>query len=177
MIYLYYTGAKENDGVQTEIQKSLGGYISSSIIPNASLNSLFRDLSEFSKIKNSSEVICVAIKNTLLTPLENFTFYINGLDASIDVKAAFVVPTTDSCGNKVFESIKTQEQLPYYAEFENVDGEDNAINIGQFPANSFLGLFLQKIITPESEQCTAVNFSTITEQEKTQSLDLVFSWD
>lgn len=180
MVYLYYTGSENPNESQTEIQKSLGGFISSTLIPNSSINSIFRDDSQFSKNKDTSEIICIAIKNESSEDLDDFTFYIDKVSEDFIIEAAFVKPSSDNCGNLFFEKLKTQEHKPYYANFENVTGEDNAINIGKFTAKSFLGLFISKKINKSisnNSQCKAIDFQNLTEEQKVESIDFIFSWE
>ena len=178
MIYLYYTGSEQFDTPQQEINKSLGGNISSTIIPNSQINSLFRDVSSYSKQKGTSETICIALKNISQNDLLNFTLFCELSSEDFTIEAAIALPSINECNIPVFEKLKTSEQSPYYAEFNNIVNEDNAISIAEFKKDSYLGLFLRKKIKSQGQsgnQCKAIDYQDISRQEEQFSLN--FSWD
>lgn len=182
MIYLYYTGATAPGAPQQDIRKSLGGYISGTLIPNSRANSLFRDLSANA---DGSETICIAVKNIAANDLTNFKLFCDtGSDTTYSVSAAFVMPSLDECENHIFEKLSGQDALPYYGEFHDITGVANQINMGTFPKGNFIGVFItktksQQVVDPNNpvDPCTPIDFSTQTEADITVSTSFNFSWD
>lgn len=178
MIYLYYTGAVNNESAQTDFQKSLGGYISTSIIPNSRINSLFEDESMTSKSEKKEQNICIAIKNITENDLTNFSLYCESQD--FEISAAIVLPSKDKCGDLYFEKLQTRFDKPYYGDFNNIVGELNKINAGTFEKDSFLGLFLnkkRKNSEEENQECEVLDLNSLTEENITESINFHFSWD
>lgn len=60
----FYTGAEFFNSVQTNIDKSLGGYLSSSLVPSQSMNNLFSDVSKTAKEQGIIETRAIVLKNT-----------------------------------------------------------------------------------------------------------------
>lgn len=65
---LYLTGAKTSivkseDSPQTDPMESLGGYVSSTVVPNASLNALFDQISSYTLEKRQKETVAIALVN------------------------------------------------------------------------------------------------------------------
>lgn len=181
MIKLYYTGASAPLEPQTEPNKSLGGFISSTVIPNSRINTIFRDESIYSKSKNTPEVICIAIKNETAVDLENLKLF-SEISETYEVHAAVVSPSEDSCSNLTFETLESQEELPYYGEFNNVTNLENEILLGTLSGNSYLGLFLQKKSSSQndgnlSSSCEAIDFENQSQEDKKENFKLIFNWD
>lgn len=182
MIYLYYTGAQADGAQQSDITKSLGGFISGTVIPNSRINSLFRDVSQRSAMPGNTETICIAIKNTSAAKLNNFTLYCELQVGSTTyiIEAAAVKPTKGPCGAYLFEKLRASDELPYYGEFNNIVTVANAINIGSIEPNEFIGLFItKKFITPNPpvDTCIPVDFEKQTDADLSEEIKFNFSWD
>lgn len=180
MIYLYYTGAEQLNSIQKEVRLSLGGYPSNTKIPNGSLASIFSDISSYTKNKNTTETICIAIKNEFSETLKNFSLYCEVESEDYEIFAAFVNPSLDKCGNIIFEKLDTNESVPYYAEFNNITGLSNEINIGDFEANTYKGLFLQrklKNINKSLTSCKAIDYQQQNDNESVENINFLFQWE
>jgi|GEM_PF-4163041 len=183
MIYLYYTGATASGAQQQEIQKSLGGYISGTIIPNARMNTLFRDITPKSKTYGYTETICIAVKNISSADLLNFKLYceLSSTTPDYTVEASVVVPSTDECGELNFETLNSADALPYYGTFNDIVGQANEINMGTFVKGTYLGIFLCKKFTGTGGQnnvpCNPIDFQSQTEADRTEQINFKFSWD
>ena len=75
MIKLYYTTTKGVEEINTRPDLSLGGYKSSTPIPNNSVNNLFSDISIYSAIREQDEIIGVIAKNESENDIENVRFW------------------------------------------------------------------------------------------------------
>lgn len=119
---LYLTGAstslvKSDDNPQTDANKSLGGYISSTPAPNAALNSLFDMISSYTLEKKQKETIALGLINQLETAVKNVELKIvTDVDNVATFKVAAVSVSSD---NYRMESISSRYQEPMAAEFHD----------------------------------------------------------
>lgn len=115
---LYLTGAssssKTNEAPQDDVMKSLGGYISSSPVPNAALNTLF-DLVSIKTIKEKNkETIAIGLIN-------KFEFSVSDVSLKIvsdqDNICDFRVAATSVDKNNCMEHISNRYAEPINADF------------------------------------------------------------
>lgn len=105
MISLLYTGSDNPNEEQMEPTKSLGGFISSTEVPNDFFSNLFGEITNNSLLENNVEHICLAIKTN--SNLENLIITANAIKQSIGrFRVAAVKGTMDNCG--VFKLPKMQ---------------------------------------------------------------------
>lgn len=120
---LYLTGAENSlqrtkESPQIDVSKSLGGYISSSLVPNGSLNSLF-DLISLTTLKDKrSEVVGIALVNKFDYSVSNVTLKVITSDTNI---ASFKVAATEIGEDMSMEHIANRYSEPMLANF--VDAE------------------------------------------------------
>jgi hypothetical protein len=149
MIELYYTGAIREAAEQNNYIKSIGGYVSSSKVPNGGLNNLFGSISQLaiSNAKNhlnSFEIVGLGLKNNSSNILKDVTFWVEkDVNAVCNFDLAIVSLATDSNG-KFMEILSSRMTLPYYATFYNIDGIDKKINIGNLSENIIMGIWLKR---------------------------------
>jgi hypothetical protein len=119
MIKLYYTGASTPDIPQTDSQKSLGGHISSTVVPNGKLNELFSEVSMAYSSLGKEEYICLAVKNDSqqsLLDLKITSILSNNVgypDFASEYEIGFSIPNSKG----EIEKIPNKESAPYYTEF------------------------------------------------------------
>ena len=119
---LYLTGAtssvkKSEDVAQTDVSKSLGGYISSSSVPNGSLNTLFDAVSLKTIKDKQKETICIGLVNKLDQSVKNVTLKIvSAQDGICRFKVAAVLADKNLC----VEHISNRYGEPINAEFYDV---------------------------------------------------------
>jgi hypothetical protein len=128
---LYLTGAtssisQSSDAPQTDAMKSLGGYISSSPVPNASLNTLF-DLVSMRTIKDKAkETIAVGLVNKFDFPVKNVTAKIVTNDDNVcDFKIAVVGVDSSYC----IERIDNRYSEPLNAEFHDISFHRGGVDV------------------------------------------------
>lgn len=73
----FYTGAEFFNAVQNNIDKSLGGYMSSSLVPSRSFNNLFSDISKTDKEQGTIETKAIVLKNTTGLTVSSLYLYQN----------------------------------------------------------------------------------------------------
>ncbi len=116
---LYLTGAtssvkKSEDVAQTDVSKSLGGYISSSSVPNGSLNVLFDSVSLKTIKDKPKETICIGLVNKFEQSVRNVSLKIvSGQDDICRFKVAAVLADKNLC----VEHIPNRYSEPINAEF------------------------------------------------------------
>jgi hypothetical protein len=139
---LYYTGAVKNDQQQNDPSKSLGGWISSSIIPNSKLGNLFSGISD-SMIQNpNTQIRVIALKN-LTGETKNVTIYTDTPEDSYSIfKLGVSQPVIDPECGPYFESLSSEDSLPYMTQVEEHEGAINGITISDFANNAYLGIFI-----------------------------------
>lgn len=120
---LYLTGAstslaKTSEAPQTDISKSLGGYISSSIVPNGNMNALF-DLISLNTLKNKPrETIAIALINKFEHAVSNIEIK---MVTRKDAIGKFKVAAVNVSDDYLMEHIDNRYSEPIQAEFHNVD--------------------------------------------------------
>lgn len=118
---IYLTGAqtslaKTQENPQTDAAKSLGGYISSTPVPNAALNSLFDMISAYTLEKRPKETIAVGIINKFDQAVENVELKIV---TDENHEAIFKVAAVSVGEDYAMEHIANRYQEPLMGEFHN----------------------------------------------------------
>jgi hypothetical protein len=147
MIQLLYTGVIREGLPQTNPLKSIGGYVSSSVIPNSSLDNIFTGVSYFSLVNNKAtfEVSGIAFKNVSGSILTDVTFWFEVPEDSLyTYRISFVSLAEDECGSYM-ELLSNRSSLPYIGEFLQAD-IDNKRNIGNLESNQKIGIWIKREI-------------------------------
>lgn len=185
---LYYTGAIKFDQSQTEPIKSLGGFISSTEVPNGLLGNLFGDLSRFTVMQGKAEIRVFAIKNTAVVTKANlkcwFTYPNNGSSDTNDCEydVGFAVPTVDDCGDLQTEAISSIYATPYTTLNSGKVGEVNALAIGNLDAGDYLCIFVRRKIKASAQQpMSDADLLAVLDGSlvlpKVEDIQLSFGWD
>ena len=72
---LFYTGASSFGAEQKDLNKSLGGWISSTPIPNGMKSNLFGSISSYTSDQLFREVIAIALKNVTTETVNDIEIY------------------------------------------------------------------------------------------------------
>ena len=120
---LYLTGAASSlanspEAPQIDVSKSLGGYISSSVVPNGSLNALF-DMISLTTLKNKpKELVGLGLIN-------KFDYAVSNVELRIVTKPDYVgkfkVAATAVGDDYMMEHVANRYSEPMQAEFNDVD--------------------------------------------------------
>lgn len=154
---IYFSGAKNYLSDQRDVNQSLGGYMSSTPIPNGRLNSLFDDLSEYKK-SNCKQVLAVFLHNdsnvdiTNLT-IENFYQHLFGEKINLcDFEFSVIKPTDEG----YIELIGNKNEEPFYVDWFSCESKKEICKF--------------KITTPGNigEQISILGNTTILEQISTE---------
>lgn len=130
-MYLFLTGAdislseSGENSPQNNCNKSLGGFVSSTLVPNNSVNSLFDSLSIKTLNDRRKETIAIALVNKLDYNVKNVKIkIINDINALATFKIAAVDIT-----NNVMEKIANRYEQPFNAEFYDASFVRAGVNI------------------------------------------------
>ncbi len=144
---LFYTNISTQEGGQTQPNLSLGGFISSTVVPNDTLQNLFADISCYSVAENREEYIALALRNETGAEATNVTLYFTyPVESQYSIEMAFVAFNA----NGEIESVATPYTAPYNAEFNAADGIANALAIGNIPEDGYVGIWFKKIIDKDA---------------------------
>lgn len=129
---LYLTGAstslvKSSDSPQTDANKSLGGYFSSTPVPNAALNSLFDTISSYTMEKHQGEIVAIGLINRLkvaVTDVELKVITVPDNLATFKVAAVAVSPD-----DYRMEAIANRYQEPMLAEFHDASFHRASVDV------------------------------------------------
>ncbi len=141
---LYYTGADKFNAVQKDPSKSLGGFISSTIIPNSYIGNIFSEADIKSIKQKEIEVKCIAVKNDSLATITAVKLEIVlDADSICNYKIGFSEAGTDDCGGKFFEQVINSQALPYDVVFQDITSEE-ILSLPDIEVDSYLGIWLIK---------------------------------
>jgi hypothetical protein len=145
---LLYSGAEAPNKQQTDPNKSLGGYVSSSQIINGKLNNLFAPITKEDVKNNRTSTRLVVFKNdnSIKTNFKVFTTH----TALATYQVAAVSPGLDSLSNPIFELIQDEQGIPYQATLSSCDTLPNALIIGTIAANTIIGIWIKRTLALEN---------------------------
>ena len=152
---LYLTGAQQSvvdsnwQSPQTEVSKSLGGYVSSTQVPNNALNSLFDLLSMQTLRQRTSETLGFALVNKFSVPVKNVTVKIVQEEDALAKFRIAVVPLSDKF---YMEHINNRYSEPMQADW--YDAAEELTIVEELAAGSGLGIWLQRYIPEKLNEKT-----------------------
>lgn len=184
MIKLYYTGATKAGEIQPKKEFALGGYISTSLVPNNQLANLFSTLSKYSIDNELFEVIGIALKNETGVKVFDVTLYIDyPIDAYCKIEVAPIIPAGNETDGFYVERIINNYSEPYLGAFEEINGVANAVNIGDIEINEYIVLWMKRSIDTVAvallNDCDTLNanYNANTPIVTREDLALKISWE
>lgn len=173
----FYTGADFFQGSQTNIEKSLGGFMSSSVVPNNSLNNIFSDVSSSAQYNGRVETKGVVLKNTTnatVTDVKLYQTYPTGV--IVKLEWAFV----SLVGGQQMERIPSSIASPYTGTFVEPNGISGEITIvSSLPAGSAIGVWIRRtVLTPPPQNAipAAQLEAYLNALSKQETTDVNLSW-
>lgn len=175
---LLYSGAIAYLQPQPNPSASLGGFVSSSIVPNLRINSLFSDGSYFSSKNGSVETKALILENETSSGITALTI---GYEYSTNPDFKIEIAIVSLTSNQLMEQIGNVRDTPYYATFSeaNIDPAasppiDNTLDIGNLAANTRLGIWIRR--TQIVEAFTPVDFSIPT-TSIIDAINFIIKWN
>ncbi len=147
---LVYTGAPQAGASNIVADLSLGGYPSTTAVPNGRLANLFPAISKSDVEKGRSVIRMIALKNTTGADVTGVSIYSTTAGKKVKLKIAAVGAAVDSNNNPVFEQVSDSGSLPFQAVLAEHEGANNAIDVGTISNGSFVGIWIQREINPLS---------------------------
>jgi hypothetical protein len=180
MLEIYYTGASESGKIQQIASQSLGGFISSSLIPNDMLGNLFSDVSQLALEKKSRSTRVIAIRNISDTPLEGLKVYTECDEGAVaGTTIGYEVPTIDGCPDICSEKLPKGDALPQRVEMKSAEGNPNAYALPDIDSGNYLFIFVSRQITASTPSYTSDELLDQRENPPATSETtlLTFIWD
>jgi hypothetical protein len=149
---LFYTGANKSGAIQGNPSLSLGGWVSSSQVPNDFMNNLFSDI-DYTTVKTDSKPIRVlAFKNLSGAIIPSFQVYtVTPPTSYAKLKIGIILNAIDeSCSCPYFEQIPSEFASPSYVTLLDCEGVDNALTLLNIPIGQYVGIFVQRVLIPEN---------------------------
>lgn len=144
MITFYYT-ASENGARQLKSHLSIGGYKSSSIVPNDVFGNMFSDISMYTvRMGLTKNYIAFIIHNDSSSSVTPDIWVEKEENCYSNIKVSPVDLATDPDGALFMERVIHNAAKPVYAEFVSIDTEANKISLGTIPAGGFIGLWVER---------------------------------
>lgn len=145
---LYYTVSSRQDALQAKPNLSLGGFKSSSPVSNSVFNSLFGDLSLLSLERANKEYIGLVLKNDLLQATDTIKIW---LEPALNGYCKYRVAVVELSTTNEMEAIPTLYSQPMYAEFYEVNSEEESISIPSMIVGEMYGIWIERFIDENSE--------------------------
>jgi hypothetical protein len=151
MLRFYYSGAVAPNTPQNNPDKSLGGYLSGTPLPNGVLNNLFPEPSAISVQARTPQIAAVFLKNEGTTSVYNL--YVGTLSSpTTPSKLEVGCVLIEDQSKPVMELISSTSELPFTVEFHNLSITHEALPAEtngsgfiteEFPAGAILGFWFK----------------------------------
>lgn len=148
---LYYTNSTGTDIEQSKSSLSLGGYKSSSKVPNGVFNNMFADITPATVSNfNQNRYIALILVNETGKALENVNFWFDlpeVCSGTFKIAAVDLVLQTD--GSYLMERVDSVYEKPVNGEFFESSGEINAVDLGNLAIGEQIGLWVEMALKVE----------------------------
>jgi len=152
---LFYTVTSQEGAAQSKPELSLGGFCSSSKVPNDVLGNLFSEVSAYSLQNPKKEYIGIILKNTLGS-ISSLGFWMNVPEGSL---CKFRMSVVELTGDGQMEMVPSVNSKPLYAEFYETSEQD-PIELQfetPFEVGSMLGIWVERSIDVQSDEYSKRN--------------------
>lgn len=141
----YYTVVSQPDIPQSDPASSLGGFKSSSAVPNADFGNLFSDVSSFTIQNGKSEYIGLILENILEETFNNLKIWI---ETPEDAVCSYRMAIGELSDDGELELIPTINSKPFVAEFQSTSKEESIEIDGEFAPGSQVGVWIERSVKP-----------------------------
>lgn len=157
---LYYSGALEQEGVQNDPFKSLGGFKSSSQIANGEVHNLFPKIDKEEVVKNIKRSRLIVLQNLTNSLMQNIKIW-SDQGKFFSIKIGVIEPYyNQECNKYSFEKIAKEELLPYQTQLQEYD-ENNPLVIDSLEKEKMIGIWIRR----------ELKMSEFAEEEKSEGED------
>ena len=148
----YYTTTAGENLEQRKKEVSLGGYKSSTLVPNNYLNNIFGDISLLTIQRNQEMYIALVLVNETGGDITNLNAWFvyptddeNNNISDTKIEIAAVLMSQDDEGVDIMENVENMYSAPYSANFFEADSEDNKVTlISSFTNGDKIGIWLKR---------------------------------
>lgn len=187
MIKFYYTTSEGFDMSQTKISNSLGGFKSSTEVPNDCFSNIFGEISLLSGKENKPQYIALILKNEGDEVLNNVELWFTSSEDNLGkLEVGAVVPNKDNEDNSYIERTTTMYSKPFGINFHSPTEEDK-VTIGNLEPNQEIGLWFKRSVDVKKfkeiydnvaikDLSTRNRYKPI-EKSTEELIDLHISWD
>lgn len=159
----YYTNAQQYLAQQKNPARSLGGFLSASVVPNNALENLFGEISIRGRQRGGVEYRCLALKNETPALISGARLYLTqpvAAGVQGDLNVAVTLPGVDNCGRVQYELIENGRTEPYYADFTRPDPA-TAILLPDLAPGATLAVWVRRIVKPFIEPDLPLDFKAV----------------
>ena len=153
----YYTVVSQPNVPQSDPALSLGGFKSSSSIPNADFGNLFSDISAFTMQSGKNQYIGLILENVLNKTISSTKIWIETPENSVCSYRIAVVELSD---DGEMELIPTINSKPFEAEFQKTSKDEPIEIVGEFNTGSQVGIWIERIVNKTTSTLLDPNAST-----------------
>lgn len=173
---LFYTGAQVKDASQSNPLQSLGGFVSSSVVPNNKLNSLFPNLDSNDLSEGLEDIIGVVLKNETGATVTNLRIFAELIP---DNNAKFELAAVSLNSNGFMELVNDRKSLPYLGTFYDImDVVNERVISASFDNNEMIGLWIKRIVEKtKPKTCDELYESFGDEIDTKETLKFVINYD
>jgi len=173
---LYYTTITGHLNENKDPRKSLGGYRSSTVIPNGKINSLFTDITDFSIDNPKDEYIAVCLFNdTGSTQSVKLWAELGTTDDPCYSKIALAAVTMPISGEyPIMEYVRSNNERPYVGDFIEYTIQNKA-DLGNIPNNTGIGLWIKRSLDIDLIRYDHEDFITLNDENTNQYVQKEFS--
>jgi hypothetical protein len=152
---LYYTCIQGTAISQPKPEFSLGGYMSSSPVPNGILGNLFSELSLLTLDKLQDEFIGLILYNEQTTPSNDVELYFNYPTPDLNgnptnICKYYIASVQLNMTGQPMENILNRNAQPFNATFYDAAGQSEAVNLGVIPSQTGLALWIKRSVISDN---------------------------
>ena len=168
----YYTGAKIFKQNQTDPLKSIGGFISGTVIPNNSFDNLFGEISDYTSENNIEEFRGIALKNETGKDITGISLTIT---YPLNPLAKFEFSKAELKDNEM-ERLSSANSTPYIA---NLIEPLIPMLLGDLKKDEYLGLWIKRtaLTNPKFAIDTSLLETYLQNENKIEQIGIVLTWD
>jgi len=180
---LTYSGASAFNAVQNNPDLSLGGWMSSSPVPNNLLDNLFSSVSSNAQNNQLAEIKGIFLKNETNADISNLYIYVL---QDADSVVSFDFSAVAVSNGQSMEKIPSVRATPYYANFFQANGQSNQqLLTPTLVAGGVIGLWIRRTALLPLTMPEVVDLTNPSDpfnvwynklQEKIETPEIVLSW-
>lgn len=181
---LYYTNPDGAGVSQSDPDKSLGGYISTTQLPSDLFGNLFSTISQYGINNDLRETKALMLQNDTGNTATSITLHFdnNSVDNFTAIEMAVVSISTDGNGDAFIENIINMRAIPAAATFSANEGIGSAIAIPDMDDGNIVGIWVKRtldqsaIATANACEKLFTDYEADTPPETKEDIDIVINY-